>query len=358
MSSRKVSPTQRRPAPMASAQRRSLRAAAPRRDNGALVRAPAAMNRGSRSRVQRTVTHRECERVGTVVGSVSFANVLNLAINPGLAESFPWLSGVAQHYERYRIDSLKVRYKNLKGTSSDGNVLMSFDYDTLDAGPTSAVVATQSTIYEDGAPWRIFEMTVRPDGTKKYIRQGAVAGADLKTYDMGRLWISAEGCADTSDHGYIELEYVVSLFEKQTAAGASVAANSKVAIFNLPSTQTMSAVGVVEITEEVVNIASGPTNVGGVVTLPLGNWLVTAEASEYSSAIDSTATLEIRVDGASMSIPCLIWPGGGATGDRSACSGTTFVQSDGTTTVDLYFNAAAPTHYFQQDACRLILVAL
>jgi hypothetical protein len=150
----------------------------------------------------------------------------------------------------------------------------------------------------------------------------------------------------------------VSLFEKQTASAAAAAANSKLAIFNLASDAALSASAVVEITEEVVNIDSGPTNVGGVVTLPMGNWLVTAEASEYASAGDTASTLELRVDGSSMSVPCLAFPGGGATTDRSACSLSTFVQSDGTTTVDLYFNKVTATHTFLQDCCRLIMQAL
>jgi hypothetical protein len=313
------------------------------------------MNRSARSaREKRVVTHRECERVATVSGSVAFASVGNYAINPGLSDSFPWLSGVAQHYERYRIDSFLVRFKNLKGTDSDGNIIISFDYDTLDDGPSTAVVQTQSTVYVDGAPWRIFEMPVPTDGTVKYIRSGPLAGADLKTYDFGRVWVSAEGCGDASDHGYLEFEYVVSLFEKQTSTGTS-AANRNYSQWNLAtSTAALSASAILDISEEViVAVSDPPTNASGVLTLPAGYWLVTGEASWVTAGIDGTSTLEIRYDGASANPPITSYIGGYAANDVDSTSLSTLVYSDGTNTVDLYYNHGASNTTFKGDACRL-----
>jgi hypothetical protein len=308
------------------------------------------------------VTHRESERIGTVTGSVAFSSVGDFAVNPGLASSFPWLSGIAQHYERYRIDSLIVRYKNLKGTDSDGNIIMSFDYDTLDPGPATAVEQTQSTVFIDGAPWRIFEMRVPSDGTRKYIRTSEIAGADLKTYDFGRIWVSAEGCADTSAHGYLELEYVVSLFEKQTGA-ANSPANRVYSQWNLASsTSALSASAVLDISEDVVTASSNaPSNTSGVVTLSAaGYYLVTAEYSTLASvASDTNSTIEIRVDSASQSPPCLSYPGGlGTDSLRAAGSLSCLVLSDGTTTVDVYYNDGAANHTFFGDGCRLSVCAL
>lgn len=334
-----------------------------RRNGGqrqAIVRAPAAQNRSARNRPQRDSGHREKERVATIVGSVAFGNVANIAVNPGLAESFPWLSGVAQHYERYRMDSFTVRYKNLKGTDSDGNVIMSFDYDTLDPAPSSAVVQTQSTVYVDGAPWRIFEMKVPTDGTKKFIRAGGIAGADLKTYDFGRVFVSAEGCADTSDHGYLEFEYHVTLFEKQTA-GASSVANRCYTSWNLSAnTAALSASAVLDI-DEPASVASSdvPTNVNGTITLgSAGFYRVYADVSWIGGGgvADSDSTVEIRVDGASQTPPVLMYASNPANGSSQGSLGC-LVESDGTTTVDLYYNDGAGTHLFRQDACRLSVCA-
>jgi hypothetical protein len=286
--------------------------------------------------------------------------VANIAVNPGLAESFPWLSGVAQHYERYRIDSFTVRYKNLKGTDSDGNIIMSFDYDTLDPAPASAVVQTQSTVFIDGAPWRIFEMKVPTDGTKKFIRSTGIAGADLKTYDFGRVFVSAEGCADDSDHGYLEFEYHVSLFEKQTA-GATTYANRCYSSWNLSAnTAALSASAVLDIDEAAVTAAAdAPTNVNGTITLGSpGFYRVSADVSWLSSAADADSTVEIRVDGASQTIPVKMFVGA-YSNTSSSYSGSLscLVESDGTTTVDLYYNDGSGNHTFLGDACRLSVCA-
>lgn len=330
---------------------------------GGKILAPVAQNQSARSksRGQQTITHKECERVDTIVGSVNFASVGNYAINPGLASSFPWLSGVAQHFERYRMDSFKVRYKNLKGTSSAGNILMSFDYDTLDAGPNTAVIQTQSTVYVDGAPWRIFEMNVPTDGSKKYIRSSAIAGADLKTYDFGRVWVSAEGCADTSDHGYLEFEYSVTLFEKQTSSSVgSTPTNNSVAVWNLSAdTAALAASAVIEITEEATTISGlSITNASGVITLPQGVWLCTAEAYWTGGGTSGAGSgIEFRVDSASIVPPVKCVPYT-ASGQNSNGSITCLVISDGTTTLDLYFNYGTPTCAFKQDGCRIIIQAI
>lgn len=321
---------------------------------GGLERAPVAMNRSAKSRAERAVSHSECERVATVAGSVSFASVGNYAINPGIASSFPWLSGVAQHYERYRIDSLLIRYKNLKGTSTDGNIIMSFDYDTLDDGPSTAVLQTQSTVYLDGAPWRILEMRVPTDGSVKYIRTAAIAGADLKTYDFGRVWVSAEGCADTSDHGYLEFEYRVSLFEKQSAT-VSGPINRTYSQWNLAAdTAALSASAVIDVSESLTTATSdAPTNASGSITLPVGFWNVQIEASAKSSAVDATATIEIRKDGAPQAPPVKSFLGGYAANDIDCAMASCVIESDGTTTVDLYFNKGAGNYTFLGDACRI-----
>lgn len=191
---------------------------------GSLVRAPAAQNKSSRQTGRNSTRYRECERVGTVNGSLQFQIVADFACNPGLRDSFPWLASHADLYEKYRIHKLVYRYKNLKGTGAGGNILMSFDYDTLDAPPTSAIEMCQSTVWTDGAPWRIFELHVPVDSKAYYTRPGLIPGTDLKTYDMGRLFVAAEGSSDstgstdTSPQGILEVEYDIELMEKQPAS--------------------------------------------------------------------------------------------------------------------------------------------
>lgn len=209
---------------MRSNSQRSTFATSNKSVNRGLVRAPAAQNKSSRQTGRNSTRYRECERVGTVNGSLQFEVVANFACNPGLKDSFPWLSSHADLYEKYKIHKLVYRYKNLKGTGAGGNIIMSFDYDTLDAPPSSAIEMCQSTVWTDGAPWRIFELHVPVDSKAYYTRPGLIPGTDLKTYDMGRLFVAAEGSSDasgstdTSPQGILEVEYDIELMEKQPAS--------------------------------------------------------------------------------------------------------------------------------------------
>jgi hypothetical protein len=151
---------------------------------------------------------------------------------------------------------------------------MSFDYDTLDNPPASAVEMTQSTVYVDGAPWRIFELEVPSDKRDLFTRSAAVAGADLKTYDMGKLHVAAEGCADTTPHGYLEVEYDVELFMKQsiTSGSSGVAAGAST---------------VVDLSGNLSQNGLGLTNVGAVVSAPAGKYIITIWGNSNGSTVGS-----------------------------------------------------------------------
>lgn len=298
--------------------------------------APVALNRSSVQSGRNSSRYRECERVQTVSGAVNYTVVANLACNPGLPGSFPWLAGHAALYEKYILHSVTYRYKNLKGTSSDGNIIMSFDYDTLDAAPTSAVLQTQSTVYIDGAPWRIFEMKVpAPDRSPLFIRGTDLARVDLKTYDFGRLFVAAEGCADTSDHGYLEVEYDIELFDKQTGTSGSGSSQSTIAMFNLSSSSAGSILPFNEEVQSGLNV----TNASGVFTLgSSGTYLVHVDYTRNGVG-DST----IHVNGSEPAIPI-----------RSATNTSSMhglVDSDGSTTVAVASLGGSVT--WTGDYCRI-----
>lgn len=226
-----------------------------------MVRAPLAQNRSSRRVSQSSQRYRESERILTVLGSSSFAVQTSVVLNPGIPSSFPWLSGHAALYEKFRVHRVVYRYKNLKGASSDGNILMSFDYDTLDAVPASAVEMTQATRWIDGAPWRIFELAIPCDSIHRFNRKGPVGAADLKTYDIGKLNVAAEGCADSSAHGYLEVEYDIELFDKQPDS-VSARPNTIASAWTFGANQALAASGVAQYDEVVSNPLGLTLNAG------------------------------------------------------------------------------------------------
>lgn len=248
--------------------------------------APVAINRSYQQRAtNQSIRIRETERIGTVLGSTAFSVVGNYPLNPGLPASFPWLSATASQYEKYRVHKITYRYKNLKGTASDGNILMAFDFDSLDSAPSSAIQMTQYTRCTDGSPWRIFEMSIVPTGQELYTRSGVPAGADLKTYDLGRLFVAAEGCADNSAHGYLEVEYEIELMKKQSPATGGVSTNRQVTF--LTGQSNVSAINAPIGWSSAPTVVANPIGISytlaGVYTLPAGSYLVTLQYTDGAS---------------------------------------------------------------------------
>lgn len=82
------------------------------------------------------VRHRELtvDVQGAAAGSFTVAN---LYLNPGNQVMFPWLSKIAENFERYNFRKLKLKYIPSCPTTSTGQVGFCFDYDLTDPVPTS-----------------------------------------------------------------------------------------------------------------------------------------------------------------------------------------------------------------------------
>jgi len=183
-----------------------------------VVTAPVATNVSNGRSGTKTIRVTERERVATLSGSTDFTVQHSLSINPAMPEFLPWLSTMAQLYEKYRVKSIRVLYHNLKGTDTAGNVLMAFDPDPLDSAPADAVSFTQSSRYIDGAPWRLLTLNIPGSNQTYFTRTAGVPSSDLKTYDYGKVHIATEAMAsDSSPVGYIEIAYDIELLERQPA---------------------------------------------------------------------------------------------------------------------------------------------
>jgi len=56
-------------------------------------------------------------------------------INPGYKVLFPWCSGIAKCYERYRFTHLEFRYRSEASTTESGSVVLAWDPDPNDLPP-------------------------------------------------------------------------------------------------------------------------------------------------------------------------------------------------------------------------------
>jgi hypothetical protein len=142
-------------------------------------------------------------------------------INPASPRTFPWLSYIARLYDKYRFHSLKFIYVNSVSTQTEGNLMMSLDYDTLDAAPKSLVEASQLAKFKL-CPFYCpaeFSVPVSHPGNDTWLYTfdllASQGNVDLKTYNLGNLFISLDGVPqDDKDYGYLAVEYDVELLDK------------------------------------------------------------------------------------------------------------------------------------------------
>jgi hypothetical protein len=119
-------------------------------------------------------------------------------------------------YESYVFHSLRFEYMPSVGTTVNGVVVLAVDYDALDPGPADKASLMQTHGAVRGSPWDYTVLQCdRPDLTKlpeRYTRKAVWAGnGDLKTYDVGNLFVATHGQAGTTTIGELYVTYDVEL---------------------------------------------------------------------------------------------------------------------------------------------------
>lgn len=164
------------------------------------------------------IVHREL--VDSVVGTVAFTVAKTLALNPGLAASFPWLSVMAQGWEQYRFRKLKYCYYTRTGSNVPGSVMLAPDYDAADAAPASEQIASAFQDVAEDAPWKdidctLTQLSMAGGQSRKFTRSGALAAnLDVKSYDSGNMHVcTVDGTA--VNWGKLWVEYDIDFFVPQ-----------------------------------------------------------------------------------------------------------------------------------------------
>lgn len=218
---------------MSRAQRRALARGSGNRAQGGLTiqQAPVAVSQSmgsSRPQISSDsksgdlrVRVRHREYIKDIAGSVAYA-VEQIAINPGLSVMFPWLSQMAGLFESYKFNQLSFEYKTESATTAKGKVVLSVDWDAADAAPLSKQLQLQERTKLDCSAWAVARMNCdQADlwkfGPQRYVRSGAVANTDIKTYDVGNLNVGTQGMADTSAVGELYVAYDVELITPNQA---------------------------------------------------------------------------------------------------------------------------------------------
>lgn len=173
------------------------------------------------------VRHREF--LGDVISSATIGAfaVKEYAINPGLAQSLPWLSQVCgSSFQQYRINGMVFEFRSMSADALNstntalGSVIMATDYDSKDGSFTSkqqmentefGVSCKPSSCMIHGIECARNQTSV----SELYIRAfGVPSGADIRLYDMGRFSIATVGMQAASVNlGELWVSYDIDLFK-------------------------------------------------------------------------------------------------------------------------------------------------
>jgi hypothetical protein len=143
-----------------------------------------------------------------------------VTVQPGLVESFPWLSGIAQYHQKYCIKNLRYHYIPQVSVGVSGRVGMAFSPDVLDDVPPTVGQFYQYANEVDTQPWAAAELTVPSKMFEtKYTRSKAVPNTDLKTYDSGVLFVIIDGNSNPgTNFGTVFAEYDVEFYSPQPSS--------------------------------------------------------------------------------------------------------------------------------------------
>lgn len=222
------------------------------------------------------------EYIQDINGSTGFNLQFTTPLNPGLQKGFFWLSEIAQNYEEYEFEYLTFVYKPMVSPyatqGQKGKILMMADFDVTDAPPGSKREMENSVPHCDGMPYDELTLSIPKKYLKgtiaKYVRTGPRIG-DMKTYDLGRFFLAAQGTADNSLAGELHVHYKVRL-----KVPVMEATNLAPYLLNVAEfTQTDQEI----VSTHTATILFNQTNINGleinnqagVMTLPVGSYKLT-----------------------------------------------------------------------------------
>jgi hypothetical protein len=168
------------------------------------------------------ITHREY--VGDIfapeAASVSDFTVQSFPLNPGLEQTFPWLSQIAQNYEEYEMKQLVFEFvstvQDINSSNGQvGTIITATQYnpsrpDFADKPAMAAYAHSVSGKSTDNQTHGVECDPKKLSGSEgKYVRANPVMfGEDLKTYDHGRFQLATHNIPSAMASGTLGELYV------------------------------------------------------------------------------------------------------------------------------------------------------
>lgn len=240
---------------------------------------------------------RHKEYLGEVRSATAYTVQQSFPINPGIPQTFPWLSGIATRFQEYTIRGAVFHYIPSSGAAVSstnaalGTVMLQTSYRATDAPPASKVEMLNEYCSNEVVPSDTMAHPIECDPKEnpfnvQYVRSGAVpSGESTLLYDLGQTHLAVSGCQTNGNViGDLWITYEVELRKPLVASNVTAAVISGVADAVTPSNtnplgSTLSTfVGSLSATMTGNTITFGKGQVGKyvVATLISGNTLALA----------------------------------------------------------------------------------
>lgn len=268
-----------------------------------------------------TVVIRHREYIGPISGTSGFTVAYELPLNPGLQGSFPWLSGIAQNFQEYKIRGAVYHYvptsgMAISGTNSAlGSVMMQTSYRATETAPASKTEMLNEYWANEVVPSDTMAHPIECDPKENpfavhYVRSIAVPGSELLLYDMGKTFVATQGMQGTNVVGDLWVTYEVEL-KKPMVSSSAVAADWYSARY-LASAGTNLFTG------------AGPLGVQG--GLPI---TASANTITFPKGIAGNFTITVDIRNAAGNVPTSAWFWGATADVCTNCFLTTRIATDG-----------------------------
>jgi hypothetical protein len=165
------------------------------------------------------VRHREF--ISSISGSVAFTVQSSLAINPGMAATFPWLSSIAARFQEYEFKGMVFHYVPTSGTFNGttaalGSVMLQTTYRSTDSAPSYKAEMLNEYCANEVVPFETMAHPIECDPKENpfaihYVRTGPIPSGEPLMYDLGTTFIATQGMKDTAVVGDLWVTYEVEL---------------------------------------------------------------------------------------------------------------------------------------------------
>jgi hypothetical protein len=223
------------------------------------------------------------EVVATITGDNNYS-LVEYAVNPANADTFPQLSQIAKLYESYNFADLEFYLTPLVTVSSAaGRIVLSADAEGIEeADPSTVVIQENNTIHSDGMPYETFGIQIA--GVIRHQERwfcrpnkGYPGGADPRLYDAATLYVGSFANATTANIMQLRVRGKVCLYDKLTEPTGlpkttSLSTGAINALLNWPA-----ATGV---GDSPAYDPAAVQNVGTFATVTDSGWILSAPANQ------------------------------------------------------------------------------